>query len=238
MQEQGSETAEVKQRVTADVANVKQAFSQRLRDALTKPVTLVIACLVFILTIGAEYLFSRIMDAIWEVDPPEEVVKLNSELHLASDELKKASRDIESLVGRINQSKIEDPQLREQLSGLDEKLFSLNELVVKTSAQTDKMATISEALREDWVRLKERAGQDIDTLPDIVLAVGEGAQLCNGLTPIGVTRIGNNWATVNLGGDSQTMYSGARRAIGDDAWIDLIGPKNRKGLFKIHCSNA
>lgn len=238
MQEQGSETAEVKQRVTADVANVKQAFSQRLRDALTKPVTLVIACLVFILTIGAEYLFSRIMDAIWEVDPPEEVVKLNSELHLASDELKKASRDIESLVGRINQSKIEDPQLREQLSGLDEKLFSLNELVVKTSAQTDKMATISEALREDWVRLKERAGQDIDTLPDIVLAVGEGAQLCNGLTPIGVTRIGNNWATVNLGGDSQTMYSGARRAIGDDAWVDFIGPKNKKGLFKIHCSNS
>ena len=96
----------------------------------------------------------------------------------------------------------------------------------------------SQRLREDWVRLKERAGQDIDTLPDIVLAVGEGAQLCNGLTPIGVTRIGNNWATVNLGGDSQTMYSGARRAIGDDAWVDFIGPKNKKGLFRIHCSNA
>lgn len=238
MQDQTSETVDMKRRVSEDVASVKQAFSQRLREALTKPVTLVIAGLVFTLTIAAEYLISRVMDAIWEVDPPEEVVKLNSELHLASDELKKTSKDIASLVGRIDQSKIEDPQLREQLSGLDEKLFNLNELVVRTSSQTDKMATISEALREDWVRLKERAGQDIDTLPDIVLAVGEGAQLCNGLTPIGVTRIGSNWATVNLGGESKTMYSGARRTIGDDAWVDFIGPKNKKGLFKIHCSNS
>ncbi|MGB5259502.1 MAG: hypothetical protein WBO34_03145 [Gammaproteobacteria bacterium] len=41
------------------------------------------------------------MDALWEVDPPEEVVKLNSELQLASDELKKASEDIPPLPARI-----------------------------------------------------------------------------------------------------------------------------------------
>lgn len=47
MQDQTSETVDMKRRVSEDVASVKQAFSQRLREALTKPVTLVIAGLVF-----------------------------------------------------------------------------------------------------------------------------------------------------------------------------------------------
>lgn len=222
-------------KLSEDAAQVRKRFSQRFREALTRPVTLTIAAMVFILTIGAEYAFSRLMDAIWEVEPPEEITRLNTDVRAASDELKQASQDIAALLGRIDPDSISDPALSDQLSQLDQKLLGLNELVSRTSRQTEKVAAISESLRQDWLRLQEQRSNAIDSVPDLMLAVGEGAQLCNGLAAIGVTQLGSNWVQGRVRDRNYSLSSGARQPLGEDAWVDFIGARHGQALFKVHC---
>jgi len=227
--------SKIKEVLLEDAVVAKKDLLHRLSIALRKPVTHLIIGLTFTAAILAEYVISRAMDAIWEVQPPEEVLTLNSELHTASGELREASRELTTLAKRIDESKIEDPVLREQLSHLDKKLSGLNELVARTSDQTDKVAVISQALKEDWVRLKSREDRSIDGVPDLVLGNGEGVQLCNGLFSIGVNsaRQGLVWMTVAE--KAVHLKSGGRVLLDDKSYVDFIGSKSGKSLFKVHC---
>jgi len=220
-----------------DESLTKKSFAERFKEALSKPVTLVIAALVFLSTISAEYVFSRVMDAIWEVEPSEEVIKLNTELQSTSGQLKSASKDLEHLILRIDQSKVEDPKLRDQLGQLDKKLVNLNELVKNASQKTDKVATISEALQDDWKRLKNKSDGNIDSLPDLTLGKGEGVQLCGGLASLGVTHLQNGNVWVTIVNKKKTLSTGARVALDDKSYVDYIGTKNKKALFKVNCGN-
>jgi len=49
-----------------------------------------------------------------------------------------------------------------QLAELQQRLVGLTDLVQKTSKQTDKVANISQALREDWQRVQERTEGRVD----------------------------------------------------------------------------
>lgn len=238
VQDNQKPTSSVKEAISQDAAIAKKNLAQRFREALTKPVTFMIAGLVFLFTIGAEYVFSRTMDALWEVEPPEEIVKLNTELQSSSGQLKETSRELEKLLSKIDTSRIEDPKLRAQLEQLDGKLLSLNELVKKTSEKTDKVATISESLQQDWSRVKSKSDGWIDGVPDLVLGIGEGVQLCDGLSTIGITQIQQGRVWLSLASKKKNLSSGSRMQLNDQAYVDFIGTKNNKALFKVHCENG
>ncbi|MEZ5490163.1 MAG: hypothetical protein R3F50_07570 [Gammaproteobacteria bacterium] len=47
--------------------------------------------------------------------------------------------------------------------------MGLNQLVESTTSNTDKVATLSQTVQDDFVRLKSRSDGSIDSVPDLLL---------------------------------------------------------------------
>jgi|GEM_PF-3204184 len=218
-----------------DAEEVGKSLIERIRTAITKPITMTIAAAVFVLTLGVEYGFSRIMDALWEVEPPEEIVRLNSELQSSTGQLRETSEDLQGLVSRIDTAAIEDPRLREQLEQLNQRLLGFSELVDSTSANSSRVATLSQTLQDDYVRLKERSDGNIDSVPDLMLSGGEAVMLCNGLTAFGVRQLQQGRVWYNVSDRRDDVVSGSRIQIGEQAYLDFMGVRDGQAMFKVNC---
>ena len=224
--------------ITKDAEEAGKNLLERFRTAITKPITMTIAAAVFLLTLGVEYAFSRVLDALWEVEPPEEIVRLNSELQSSTGQLRETSEELQSLVSRIDTSSIEDPRLREQLEQLNQRLLGFGELIDSTSANTNRVATLSQTLQDDYVRLKERSDGDIDSVPDLVLGGGEAVMLCNGLTAFGVRQMQQGRVWFNVADRRDDVQSGSRIQIGEQAYLDFMGVREGQAMFKVNCEGA
>lgn len=224
--------------ISRDVEEAGKTLLERIRTAITRPITMTIAAVVFFLTLGIEYGFSRILDSMWEVEPPEEIVRLNNELQSSTGQLRATSEELQNIVSRIDSSTIEDPRLREQLQQLNERLLGFSELVDSTSANTSRVATLSQTLQEEYVRLRERSNGAIDSVPDLILGGGEAVMLCNGLTAFGVRQMQPGRVWFNVADRRDDAMSGSRIQIGENAYLDFMGVRDSQATFKVHCGGA
>jgi hypothetical protein len=225
---------------TTDSAQSRPGFFQRFKTAIAKPITLFIAVLATILGVSFEYAFSRVLDTIWEAEPPEEIVRLNQDLQSSSDELKIASADLQSLISRVSLSTTDDPGIQAMLESLSERLSSLDGLITKASSNTEKAATLSKVLHDDYMRVKSISSGDIDGMPNLLLGVGEAVQVCNGLASFGISEIEEDGAIrYKLSEKSvRKTIAGNRIKISNNSHIDVLGIRNNQGMFKVACSVA
>ncbi len=222
--------------VKDDAKATENEFIRNLREKFARPVNLVFAALGGFLVLVADYGVGRVMDAVWRVEPPEQVIKLNKELQNASGAIKGSADELKSLLNKINPAEVSDPVIKSQLGELEGKLGNLTQLVEKTSSQTDKVAAISEAPHQDWVRVRERSDKRVDGTPDLVLARGDGVQICEGLSPLGIAGMSTNGkALVKTEEHRLWVEPGQRISFKEDAHVDYMGLKDKKAQFKIHC---
>lgn len=116
--------------------------------------------------------------------------------------------------------------------------MGLNELVENTSSNTDRVATLSQTLQEDYVRLKSRFDGNIDGVPDLLLEIGEAVQLCNGTTSFGVRQFQRGRVWYDLANSRDDAAAGSRIPIGDQGYVDFIGIRDNQAMFKVNCDGV
>ena len=139
-----------------------------------------------VLTVVVENLISRGMDTLWELEPPEEIVRLNKDLQASTSALNDSSKQLHELIASLSASTSGDDQLSAGLDELSTKLTEFDELLKQTSANTEKITTYSELLQQDYARLRSRSDGMIDGLPNLVLNPGEAVRLCGGSATFGI----------------------------------------------------
>ena len=236
------ETAEERERrrlkdvIRHDARETRSELGGRIRETFSRPINLLFiavgATLVFVIDYSAE----KVMDALLGVQPPQ-VIELDEDLKTTSGELRQSASEIRALIADIDAQAITDVQLRAQFEGLQERLTGLTELVQRASVQTDKVAAISEALRDDWERNRRLADGRIDSVPDLVLAPGEAVTVCKGLASVGVVRITADNGTAHLKSNDWTymVNPGQRVPLDGGATLGFIGLKDGQAQMKVQC---
>lgn len=231
------ERRRLKDVIKHDARETKSELGDRIRDTFSRPINLLFvavgAMLVFVIDYGAE----KAMDALFDSEPPQ-VIQLDANLKSTSGELRQSASEIRALISSIDAQSITDLQLRGQFEDLQGRLSGLTELVQRASAQTDKVAAISEALRQDWERNRRRSDGRIDGVPDLVLGGGEAVSVCSGSASIGVVRVTAEDGTAHLKTNDWTYWvnPGQRVPLQGGGTLEFIGLKDEKAQLKVQCA--
>jgi hypothetical protein len=143
----------------------------------------------------------------------------------------------DNLRAEIDSQGITDRRLRQQFEDLQTRMSGLTALVERASAQTDKIASISEALRVDWERNRRVSDGVIDSVPDLVLTAGEAVSVCNRLATIGVVRITADDGTAHLKTNDWTYWvnPGQRVPLEGGGTLSFIGLNDGAAHLKLQC---
>jgi hypothetical protein len=141
------------------------------------------------------------------------------------------------LISEIDLHAISDDQVRQQFENLQGRLAGLTDIVQRASEQTDKVAAISEALREDWERNRRLADGRIDGIPDLVLGAGEAVSVCGGVASVGVVRVTQEDGTAHVKANDWTYWvnPGQRVPLEGGATLGFIGLKDGIAHLKVQC---
>lgn len=219
--------------ITEDARETKAELSSRIRATWSRPVYLVFIVGGALLGLAVNNLVRRAFDAM--LGKPQ-VVELDGDLQAASVELRASADEIKTLAGQIEARVAGNPALKTEFAALQARLSGLTALVEKTSAQTDKVAVISEALRQDWQR-NRKADRKIDAVPDLVLGSGEAVRVCNGLASVGVIATDSQAGSVQLKVKDWTyqVKPAQRVPLDGGASVDFIGLDGNNAQLQITC---
>ena len=165
------------------------------------------------------------------------MAQLDEGLKTASAELQASASEIRGLIAEIDVRSITNEPLRLQFENLQNRLTGLTEIMERASAQTDKVAAISEALRADWERNRRAGDGRVDGVPDLILAAGEAVSVCSGLASVGVVRVTAGDGTVHVKANDWTywMNPGQRIPLDGGAALGFIGLKDDQAQMKVLC---
>lgn len=220
-----------------DARETRSQLGGKIHQTVSRPINLLFlalgAALVFVIDYGAE----KAMDA-WLIKKPPQVAQLDAELKSTSEELKQSAVEIRALIANIDPQGIADLQLRQQFEDLQTRMSGLTALVERASAQTDKIAAISEALRADWERNRRVSDGRIDSVPDLVLSPGEAVSVCNQRATIGVVRITADDGTAHLKTNDWTYWvsPGQRVPLEGGGTLSFIGLSDGAVHMKLQCT--
>ena len=233
----GGRDSKVAELLKEDAKNIKLTFRENFRRTIRQPITQLIAVLGMLFVFGLDYAVGRILSAVWEVDPPEEVVKLNHNMKNASNEIHNISKKLVELGAQMKQTLSKDPKLNRQFEALNTQLEKLQSAVAQSSSAAEKMAILSESLRADWLRLKESSRGVVDGVPDVILKEGEAVQVCDSLSTLGfLLAYGSSARTMTVAG-SRYLEPGQRVFLDKEkgAYVDFIGLSGKQAKYKINC---
>ena len=220
--------------IKEDARKTTEEFSTKLRAQWNRPVYLVFVVVGAVVALAANHLMRRALNAV--LDEPQ-VVQLDSELQAVSAELKESADEIKSVVDDLGRRATSDPTLKKEFDGLQARLVGLMTLVEKTSAQTEKVAVISEALREDWERNQQVVDRKTNSVPDLVLGSGDAAGVCNGLATVGVIATDSSDGTVQIKVKDWTyrVKPAQQVPLAGGATVDFIGLEGDNAQLQISC---
>ncbi|UCG71387.1 MAG: hypothetical protein JSV45_08920 [Chromatiales bacterium] len=233
-EEDTEERKRIRDVIKEDALETREELSGKLRASWSRPVYLLFVIGGAILGLAINNVARRIVDSM--LDEPQ-VVQLDTDLQAASEELQESADEIKSLVADIEAKAAADPALKEEFAVLQGRLIGLTALVAKTSEQTEKVASISEALREDWQRNRRAADRKIDSVPDLVLGSGDAVRVCNGIASVGVTATDTNEGSVQLKVKDWTyqVKPAQRVPLEGGAAVDFIGLDGGNAKLQISC---
>ena len=211
----------------------------RLKATIKQPQVIIFSGISVLFALSLEYGFSRAMDTLWEPETPEEVIRLNNSLQVASKEITDASQQITLLAKNIKRTSTDDPELKKQLVQLADQLNSLNAAVSQTSVSAGKFELLTDSMKSDWARINASSDGKVDAIPDVILAAGDGVQVCNGLSPLGFTRYELDYAKISTIKGNSHVRPGKRIVIDKEtgAYIDYLGITNDLAKFMVNCGS-
>lgn len=230
------EKKRLKDIIKHDAKETRSELGSKFRETLSRPINLVFIALGALLLLVINYAAEKTIDALLDTEPPQ-MAQLDSDLKTTNDELQKSASEIRALISSIDTQSITDSQLRQQFDDLQSRLAGLTEIVQRASAQTDKVAAISEALHQQWERNRRQADGRVDGIPDLVLASGEAVSVCNGLASIGVIRVTDADGTAHLKTNDWTYWvnPGQRVPLVGGGTLGFIGLKDGNVQMKVQC---
>jgi hypothetical protein len=222
--------------IREDAQQTRSQLGDRIRDTLSRPINLLFVAVGAILVFGIDYAAEKAVDAMLDIDPPQ-VVQLDTDLKSASAELQQSANEIRAMISEIDLQTITDEGVRQQFESLQSRLTGLTEIVERASAQTDKVAAISEALREDWERNRRLADGRVDSIPDLVLGAGEAVSVCSGMASVGVVKVTEADGTAHVKANDWTYWvnPGQRVPLEGGATLGFIGLKEGVAQMKVQC---
>lgn len=222
--------------IKRDAKETGSELGGRIRNTFSRPINLLFVAFGAVLVFVIDYAAEKVIDALLQEEPPQ-VVQLDEDLKSASGELRQSASEIRKLIADIDAQSITDVQLRSQFEDLQSRLSGLTELVQRASAQTDKVAAISEALRQDWERNRRLSEKRIDGVPDLILGSGEAVSVCNGQASVGVIRVTEGDGTAHLKTNDWTYWvnPGQRVPLAGGATLGFIGLKDGQAQMTVHC---
>lgn len=220
--------------IRRDARETKKQLGTKLRATRSRPVYLVFGIVGAAIGLVANQFMEHVLDSMLE-EP--QVVQLDSELQAASTELQESADEIKSLVADLGRRAAADPALKQEFDVLQARLIGLTTLVAITAAQTEKVAVISQALREDWQRNRQIVDRKIDSVPDMVLGSGDAVRVCNGLASVGVIATDPTAGTVQVKVKDWTyLVKPAQQVpLAGGAWIDFIGLDGDNAQLQVGC---
>jgi len=220
--------------IKEDARETGKQLGTKLRATWSRPVYLLFVILGAAIGLAANQIMRRVLDSMLQ-EP--QVVQLDSELQAASTELQASAEEIKSLVADLGRRAVADPAMKQEFDVLQARLIGLTVLVAKASAQTEKVAVISEALREDWQRNKQIVDRKIDSVPDLVLGSGDAVRVCNGLASVGVLATDPTAGTAQVKVKDWTylMKPAQQVPLAGGAWIDFIGLDGDNAQLQVGC---
>jgi methyl-accepting chemotaxis protein len=231
------EKQRLKDIIRNDAKETQFELGRKTREILSRPINLLLVAFGALLLFVIDYAAEKTMDTLLDNEPPQ-IAMLDNELRATNDELRKSASEIRTLISSIDSQSITDTQLRQQFDDLQSRLSGLTEIVERASAQTDKVAAISEALRQQWERNRRVADGRIDGVPDLVLAAGEAVSVCSGLATIGVIRVTAEDGTATLKTNDWTYWvnPGQRVPLMGGGTLGFIGLKDGNVQMKVQCA--
>lgn len=222
--------------VKQDAQATRSELGARIRDIVSRPVNLIFVAVGALLVVGINYATEKAIDAMLGDDPPQ-VVQLDAELKSASADLQRSAGEIRALISEIDVAAWSDDQVREHFQDLQQRLSGLTEIVQRASAQTDKVAAISEALRQDWERNRRSSDGRIDGVPDLVLGAGEALSVCRGAATVGVIGVTPDDGTARVKTNDWTYWvnPGQRVPLEGGGVLGFIGLKDDKAQMTVQC---
>lgn len=232
--ESTEERKRIRDVIKEDARETKEEIGSKWRATWSRPVYLVFIIAGAAIGLAVNNVARRFFDAMLE-EP--QVVQLDSDLQAASDELQASADEIKTIVAEIESRTATNPQLKDEFAVLQARLIGLTALVAKTSAQTEKAAVISQALREDWERNQQIANRKIDSVPDLVLGSGDAVGVCNGISSVGVIATDASAGTVQIKVRDWTyrVKPAQRVPLGGGATLDFIGLDGDNAQLQISC---
>ena len=232
--ESTAERKRIRDVIKEDARETKEELGTRLRATWSRPVYLLFIIGGAAIGLAVNNLARRFFDAMLE-EP--QVVRLDTDLQAASEELQESADEIKLLVAEIETRTAGDPALKSEFSVLQARLIGLTALVAKTSEQTEKVATISEALREDWKRNRQAVDRKIDSVPDLVLASGDAVRVCDGAATVGVigTDAGDGTVQLKVKDWTYRVKPAQRVPLEGGASVDFIGLDGSNAQLQINC---
>lgn len=217
-----------------DARKTTKELGARLRDKWNRPVYLVFIVVGATVGLAANHLMRRVLNAM--LDEPQ-VVQLDSDLQMVSAELQESADEIKSVVADLGRRAAADPTLKKEFEVLQARLIGLTTLVEKTSAQTEKVAVISEALREDWQRNQQVVDRKLNSVPDLVLGNGDAVSVCNGLATVGIISSDPSTGTVQIKVKDWTyrVKPAQQVPLAGGATVDFIGLEGNNAQLQISC---
>jgi len=233
-EESKTERKSIRDVIQEDVRETTHELSSKLRATWKRPVYLLFIIAGAAIALTVNIVARRVINSM--LGEPQ-VVQLDSELQAASVELRESADEIKSLVEQIESRAAADPALKSEFAALQARLIGLTTLVQKTSAQTEKVAVISEALREDWQRNRQSADRRIDAVPDLVLNSGDAVRVCNGLASVGLigTDAADGSAQIKVKDWTYRMKPAQRVPLDGGAAVDFIGLDGDTARLQISC---
>lgn len=212
------------------------------RTASTPLVKWVGSGMLVLLGASFDYGYSRVADYFWEPEPPAELVRLNQDLASTSVKLESASSRLTEILAQLRSSSSNDPVLNERLDQLKELLEGFSGFLEDASATTARAAANSQLVIDDLDRMKVLSDGSIDGMPNLLLSVGDGVNLCDGEISFGVTRFsGRNPTNVvtKINGNTREFEAGERRDFGrsKEGHVDYMGRQDSIAKFKVNCAS-
>lgn len=222
--------------IKEDARETRSQLGSSVHRTLSRPINLLFVVIGATLVFVIDYAAEKAMDAML-IDQPLQVAQLDAELKSTSAELKQSAVEIRSLIANIDPQSIADKQLRQRFEDLQARMSGLTSLVERASAQTDKIASISEALRADWERNRRVSDGRIDSVPDLVLTTGEAVSVCDRLATVGVVRITTDDGTAHLKTNDWTYWvnPGQRVPLEGGGTLSFIGLNDGAAHLKLEC---
>lgn len=233
-QEKEKERARIRDVLRQDARETGEELGSKIRATTRRPVYFLLVVLGTVIGLAANNVVRRVVDRM--MGPPQ-VVELDDDLQVASEELRESADEIKTLVTQIESRVAANPDLEREFADLQARLGSLTALMAQTSAQTQKVAVISQALREDWQRNRQVVDRKIDSVPDLVLDSGDAVRVCNGLAAVGLlaTDAGDGSAQIKVKDWTYRVQPAQRVPLEGGAAIDFIGLDGASARLKISC---